>query len=80
VGPPKWTIALGQKGGVVARRIVILEFHLTALAPRGLPEAEYDGMRQVLDVLLLHIRLRRAFRRVIRRHSSLREISIRVLL
>jgi hypothetical protein len=55
----------------LAKRILMEEFHLTVLAPRGLPQAEYDAMRQTLDDPRFHAQLRRAVRRVARRHRTL---------
>ncbi len=62
----------------MARGIVLEEFHLTVYAPRGLPDGEYDAMRQALDDPPLHARLRRAARHVLRRHPALKKVKARL--
>jgi hypothetical protein len=60
----------------VAKRLVLEEFHVTVYAPRGLPTREYDAMRQALDDPRFHARLRRAARRVTRRHPALAKTKV----
>ena len=62
----------------MAKGILMEELHVTAYAPRGLPAAEYDAMRQVLtDAGFLTV-LRRAVRRVFRRHPPLDQVRVRL--
>jgi hypothetical protein len=58
--------------------VVIEEYHLTVLVPRDLPEAEADAVRQMLADPAFEGRLRRALRRVFRRHSSLNCTRVRL--
>ena len=58
------------------RTILIDEFHIGVQAPHGLPEAEYEGMRRALDGLRFRADLRRAVRKVVRRHSALGKVRL----
>jgi hypothetical protein len=78
VRPPDRASFFWEKGGAVAKRIVMEEFHLTVLAPRGLPAAEYNAMRQALDDPRFHAQLRRAMRGVVRRCPSVSKVKVRV--
>jgi len=51
---------------------------VTVYAPRGLPAQEYDAMRQTLDDRPFHDQLRRAVRRVARRHPALSKAKVRL--
>ncbi len=62
----------------MAKRIMIEEYHLTVLAPRGLSTAEYEAMRQTLDDPHFHAQLRRVIRRVARRHPALSKVKVRL--
>jgi hypothetical protein len=62
----------------VAKHIRIEEFHLTVCAPRGLSAQAYDVMRQALDDLPFHARLRRAVRRFACRHPALSKAKVRL--
>jgi hypothetical protein len=62
----------------VAKGILIEEYHLTVYAPRGLAEAQYEAMRQALDEEQFQADLRRAVRRVARRHPPLDKVRLRV--
>jgi hypothetical protein len=62
----------------VAKRIVTEEFHLTVRAPHGLPQSEYDAIRQALDDPHFHNELRRAVRGVVRRQPSLAKVKVAV--
>ena len=62
----------------MAKRMVMEEFHLTVLAPRGLPEEEYEAMRQGLDDPRLHVELRRAVRDVVRQRPPLGKVKVTV--
>lgn len=60
----------------MARPILMEEFHLTAYAPRGLSEADYDAIHRALSSSALRRRLRRAVRRVLRRHPALNRVQV----
>jgi hypothetical protein len=62
----------------VAKHILVEGFHVTFYAPRGLPAQEYDAMRQTLDDPLFHTLLRRAVRRLVRRHPALSKVRVRL--
>jgi hypothetical protein len=62
----------------MAKPILIDEFHLSVLVPRGLPEAEYSVIRQTLDDARLHVALRRAIQEVFRLYPSLRKTKVQV--
>jgi hypothetical protein len=55
----------------MVKAILIDEFHLTVYAPRGLPEPEYDAVRQTLDDRRFQADLRRAAREVCRQYPAL---------
>ena len=55
----------------MAKPSLIEAFHLTVYAPRGLSAQAYDALRQALDDLPFHARLRRAVRRFACRHPAL---------
>ena len=57
----------------MAANILIDEFHLTIKAPRGLPKAAYQAMRQTLDMRRFQTELRAAVRNVARQHQALRK-------
>jgi hypothetical protein len=57
---------------------VIEEYHVTVLVPRGLPEAEAEGIRLTLTDPAFEGRLRRAVRRVFRGADSLEKAKVRV--
>ncbi len=62
----------------MAKHIVMEEFHVTVSGPDGLPEHEYDAMRQTLDDPQFHAALRRAARAVVRRHPPLAKVTVKV--
>ena len=62
----------------MARRIQMDEIHLTAYAPGGLGEPEYEAIRRALDDPRLHAALARAARRVLRRSPPLRPVRVRL--
>ena len=62
----------------MAKGILMEELHVTAYAARGLPAAEYDAMRQVLTDAGFLAALRRALRRVFRRHPPLDKVRVRL--
>ena len=62
----------------MAERIVIEEYHLTVLVPRGLPETEAEAIRLTLADPAFEARLRRAVKRVFRREAALDEAKVRL--
>jgi hypothetical protein len=57
---------------------VMEEYHLTVFAPRGLPEYEYDAIREVLDERRFRRDLSRAARQVFRRYPQLAKVKVRL--
>jgi hypothetical protein len=49
----------------MSRAQLVEEVHLSVYVPRGLPEAEYEAVRQTLDDARFLARLRRAVRHVV---------------
>jgi hypothetical protein len=62
----------------MGKGVVMEEFHLTVLAPRGLPESEYDAICRALADPAFEARLRRVVRRVFRRETPLVKVKVRV--
>ena len=62
----------------MAKGILIEEVQVAVVAPRGLPAAAYDAMRQALDAAGFRRALRRAARKVVRQAPSLRPARVRV--
>jgi hypothetical protein len=62
----------------MGKGVVLEEFHLTVLAPRGLPESEYDAICRALADPAFESRLRRAVRRAFRREGGLAKTKVRV--
>jgi hypothetical protein len=58
--------------------VLMEEFHLTVMAPRGLPESEYDAIHMALADPAFEARLRRAVRRAFRGKASLGKAKVRV--
>jgi hypothetical protein len=58
--------------------VLLEEFHVTVIAPRGLPAPEYDAMRQAVNSAPFVTRLRHAVRRVFRREASLNKAKVRL--
>jgi hypothetical protein len=58
------------------RTILIDEFHLGVRVPQGLPDAEYQAIRHVLDDRRFQAELRRAVREVASRHPDLARVRI----
>ena len=67
-----------EKGGDVAKGILLEEFHLTVRAPPGLPDAEYDAIRLALDGKPFRARLRRAARRVFGKYPALSKVRVKL--
>jgi hypothetical protein len=55
-------------GGIVAKGLLMDEFHITVYALSGLAPPDYDAIRQALDASHFKVALRRAVRTVFRRH------------
>ena len=62
----------------MAKRILIDVFHLSVLAPRQLPEADYEAMHQTLIRRRFRVGLQRALRRVCRRYQTLSKVKVKV--
>jgi len=54
------------------------EFHLTVLAPPGLPTSAYDAIRQTLVSAVFRASLCRAVRTVFSRHPELAWVKVKV--
>jgi hypothetical protein len=62
----------------MAKPILIDEFHLSVLVPRGLPEAQYSMIRHTLDDARFQTDLRSAIHNVFRKDPSLRKARVKV--
>ena len=62
----------------MAKGMLIEEVHVAVVAPRGLPAAAYDAMRQALDAAGFRRRMRRAARAVVRQAPPLSQARVRV--
>jgi hypothetical protein len=62
----------------VPKGIFVDEFHLTIIAPRGLPEEEYDMVRRTLDRADFRRRLGLVVRKVFRRYSALAIVRVTI--
>ncbi len=62
----------------MAKGILMEELHASVYAARGLPTIEYDAMRQALTDAGFLAALRRAVRRVFRRHPPLDKVRVRL--
>jgi hypothetical protein len=67
-----------EKGRIMAKPILIDEFHLTFYVPRGLPDSDGDAIRQTLDTSRFRRQLRQAFQDVIRQHPALSRVRVTV--
>jgi hypothetical protein len=63
---------------IMPGRLLLEQFHLDVYVPRGLPPAAAEAMRLTLKSVAFRGRLRRAVVAVVRRHRSLRRITIRL--
>jgi hypothetical protein len=66
------------KGGIVAKGLLMDEFHITVYALRGLSPPDYDAIRQALDTSHFKLALRRAVYTVIRRHLPSDKVRVTV--
>lgn len=62
----------------MAKRLLMEEYHVTVLAPHGLPVADYDAIRRTLTDPTFEARLRKAVRRVFRKEASLDKTKVRL--
>jgi 2C-methyl-D-erythritol 2,4-cyclodiphosphate synthase len=62
----------------MARFVVIEEFHVTVLVPRGLSNMEADAVRQTLTDALFEARLLGVIRRVFRAEATLHKAKVRL--
>jgi hypothetical protein len=62
----------------MAKALLLDEFHLSVLAPRGLPEADYQAICRILATARFRAELRRALRAVWRAYPSLGPTRVRI--
>jgi hypothetical protein len=62
----------------MAKSILVEEYHVSVLAPRGLPDRAYLAMRRQLRDRRFQAALRQALGDLMRRHPSLNEVRIRL--
>ena len=62
----------------MAKIILLEEFHLGVYALGGLPEADYEAMRQALDDTRFQARLRRLVQRLFHRQAALARVKVRL--
>jgi hypothetical protein len=62
----------------MSRAQLIEEVHLSVYVPCGLPEAEYEAVRQTLDDARFQARLWRAVRDAFRQQQSLCPVRVRL--
>ena len=60
------------------KQVVMDEFHLTFLVPRGLSASVYEAIHQTLVASRFKAELRRAVRQVIGRHPELSSVTVKV--
>jgi hypothetical protein len=67
-----------EKRRVVPKSVFIDEFHVTITAPRGLPQADYDAIRQALDDKQFQADLHRRVTAVFRKHLPLSKARLKI--
>jgi hypothetical protein len=67
-----------QKGEIVAKALMMDQFHISVYALQGLAPSDYDAIRQTLDASHFRVALRRAVRTVIRRHLPWDKVRVTV--
>ena len=67
-----------QKGGGVAKDVLIEEFHVGVFVPRGLREEEEGAIRRRLDSRRFRSRLERTVRGFFRRYRSLHQVRLKL--
>jgi hypothetical protein len=65
-----------DKGGTVAKDILIEEFHVSVFIPGKLSGAETSAIRRTFDSARFQTRVERVIRRLIRQYRSLRKVKI----
>jgi hypothetical protein len=60
------------------KTILMEQFHITVIAPAGLPKADYDAMQRTLQGRRFQTRLHDAVRKVAQRYASLHKVKIRI--
>lgn len=60
----------------MSMRILIEQWHLDFLIPKGLPESESSAIHRTLDSSRCRSRIERAIRSVLRRYRSLTRVRI----
>ena len=74
--PP--TTALHQKGGRLAKYLLLDEIHVSFLIPRELPDRAAAAVRRALDGARFRAGLRRCLRAAMRREPALARVRLRV--
>jgi hypothetical protein len=70
-------LARNRKASMM-KGILLDEFHLSVIAPRGLPATECDAIRQTITSTRFIARLRRALRQVVGREPALKRAIFRL--
>ena len=60
------------------KTILMEQFHITVIAPAGLPKADYDAMQRMLQGRRFQARLHDAVCKVVQRYSSLGKAKVRI--
>ena len=60
------------------KTILMEQFHITVIAPGGLPKAAYDAMQRTLQGRRFQTRLHESVRKVMQRYSALRKTNVRI--
>ena len=76
LGPGK--LGLSEKGGFMAKAILMDEIHVTLFAPRGLREEEYDVIHRTLTDRRFRRDLRRTVGEVVRRYPASQMVRVSV--
>lgn len=69
-------IASVERGGALAKSILIEQYHVDVFIPPGLSDTESRVIRRTLDSRRLHVRIERAVRAVLGKYRSLRSVRI----
>ena len=60
------------------KTILMEQFHITVIAPAGLPKAAYDAMQRTLQGRRFQTRVYDAVRKVAQGYASLRKAKVRI--
>jgi hypothetical protein len=71
-------LGLSEKGGFMAKAILMDEIHVTLFAPRGLREEEYDVIHRTLTDRRFRRDLRRTVGEVVRRYPASQMVRVSV--